>query len=604
VNSRLYRGTWLLVGLPLLVLAFSISKPGPLPPPVPALPPSFDTTAASGLASQLADLYPDRSPGSLGARDAARWFAGVLAPYGFRVRHDRFWAQIPGRGRFRLDNLSAVAPGQSPQAIVIAAHIDDSGAGPGAGDNASGVAALVEIARSYANLGGGRAVSPTHALVFLATDGGAFGALGAEHFARTYRGDILAVVDLDALAARGAPRVVLTGSEARSPAAALVETAAARIADQTGREPERANLLSQLIDLGFPFSLYEQAPFVGRGIPALTITAAGERPPASAPDEPRKIDPVRLGQLGRAAQTLVADLDASSELAQGTSSYVYLGARIIRGWAIELVLIAALLPFLIVVVDLFARCRRRHISIAPALRSYRSRLAFWLWVGGLFELFALAGLWPGGADLPVSLESSAAHDWPVLGLFLLAILAALGWIVARDRLLPRRPVSDIEELAGHTAALLALGMVALLVVATNPFALIFVLPSLHAWLWLPQLRYRSPWLRFGVFALGFLGPALLVGSFAFRYGLGFDAVWYLAELTSLGYVGLPALVIGLVWLAAAGQLAALSAGRYAPYPSAKERPPLGPIRKLIRHLVLGARARRRASEVAQQALEG
>src|SRR5947208_12246115 len=71
INSRLYRGTWLLVGLPLLVLAFSIAKPGPLPPPTPVLPPSFDTTAATGLASELAGLYPDRSPGSLGVRDAA-----------------------------------------------------------------------------------------------------------------------------------------------------------------------------------------------------------------------------------------------------------------------------------------------------------------------------------------------------------------------------------------------------------------------------------------------------------------------------------------------------------------------------------------------------
>src|SRR5204862_7056928 len=118
-----------------------------------------------------------------------------------------------------------------------------------------------------------------HTLIFLATAGGACGGLGADQFSRTYRGGIVAVVNLDALAAHGAPRLVITGSEARSPATALVETAAARITAETGRPPERANLVSQLIDLGFPFSLYEQAPFVGRGIPALTITAAGERPP-------------------------------------------------------------------------------------------------------------------------------------------------------------------------------------------------------------------------------------------------------------------------------------------------------------------------------------
>ena len=33
-------------------------------------------------------------------------------------------------------------------------------------------------------------------------------------------------------------------------------------------------------------------------------------------------------------------------------------------------------------------------------------------------------------------------------------------------------------------------------------------------------------------AAGFLGPLLLLGSFAVRYGLGLDAPWYLAELAA------------------------------------------------------------------------
>ncbi len=83
------------------------------------------------------------------------------------------------------------------------------------------------------------------------------------------------------------------------------------------------------------------------------------------------------------------------------------------------------------------------------------------------------------------------------------------WFVARDRLLPRRRVRPEEELAGHVAALLALGVVGLLVVATNPFALLFLLPSLHAWLWLPQVRARPLPARLGVLLVGFAGPALL-----------------------------------------------------------------------------------------------
>src|SRR5207253_1673464 len=69
----------------------------------------------------------------------------------------------------------------------------------------------------------------------------------------------------------------------------------------------------------------------------------------------------RLGQLGRASHALLSSLDEGPAPAQGTGAYIYLGERIVRGWAFELVLISMVLPFAIAVVDLFARCRRRRI---------------------------------------------------------------------------------------------------------------------------------------------------------------------------------------------------------------------------------------------------
>jgi hypothetical protein len=208
--------------------------------------------------------------------------------------------------------------------------------------------------------------------------------------------------------------------------------------------------------------------------------------------------------------------------------------------------------------------------------------------------------WPTGVARPPGLRD--VH-WPSAALIGLAVLVFLGWIVARDRLIPRRPVSAEEILAGHTAALLALGVVGLLVVATNPFALLFVLPSLHVWLWLPQLREASRWLRTLALLAGFAGAALLLWSFAGRYGLGWDTPWYIAWLYTLGYAPAQGLAIGLGWLAGAAQLVAITTGRYAPYPSAAERPPRGPARELVRRAVL-ARRRHRASERARQALHG
>ena len=281
-------------------------------------------------------------------------------------------------------------------------------------------------------------------------------------------------------------------------------------------------------------------------------------------------------------------MEQGVSLAQGPASYVFLGQRLIRGWAIEIVLVAMLLPFLAAAVDLFARCRRRRIRIAPALRSYRSRLGFWAWVGAIFLIFSGIGLWGSGDGHAPSLTSVS---WPGGALVALVLLAGAGWLVARSRLLPRRPIRPEERLAGHSAALLALGVVGLLVAATNPFSLIFVLPSLHAWLWLPQVQTRHPALRASVFLVGFAGPAYLVWTFATHYGLGWDAPWYVLKLFAVGYAPLPLFVIGLAWLAAAGQLAALAANRYAPYPAPGERPRRGPLRELIRTLVFAPRRR-------------
>ena len=604
VSGRLYRGTWLLVGIPLLAAAFSVHKPAPLPAPQ-ELPASFDGPSAVALASELSRLYPDRAPGSAGAAGAAQWFRDQLTPYGLHVSPDRFRASVPSLGERTLVNQVVTVPGRSPDEIVLLAHRDDSGTGPGADNNASGLAALIQLVRSYGTARGVQPVSPQHTLVFVATDGGAFGDLGARRFAETHPGRVVAAVALNSIAGEGRPRLVLIGSGPRLASPGFVETAAERVLEQAGRRPEHPGALSQLVDLAFPFTLHEQGPLLARGIPALTLTTGGERPPDAFTDQPERLDQVRLGELGRAAQQLVRWLDAGAELAPGTAHYVYFGPRVLPGWAIELVLLAALLPFLLSAVDLFARCRRRHIALTPALRSYRSRAGFWLWVAILFELFALVGVWPSAPAVPLPPDASPATSWPVLGVLALLFLSGLGWLVSRPRLTPRGPVSATEELAGATGALLALAVVALLVVATNPFALIFLLPSLHAWLWLPNVRPRPLWTRLAVLGAGFLGPLLLLGSLSVRYGLGLDTPWYLAELTATGYVGLPALAIAVGWLAAAGQMSALTVGRYAPYPSARERPPRGPLREAVRRTVLTVRtARRQRVTSEREALEG
>jgi hypothetical protein len=269
-----------------------------------------------------------------------------------------------------------------------------------------------------------------------------------------------------------------------------------------------------------------------------------------------------------------------------------------------LFLFALLVPYLVGVVDLFAHCRRRRIPLLPAARSLRSRLGFWLFLGLTFEVFGLLGAWPAGAPRPPSPAVATSGDWPVLALAAFGVVGLAGWLVARQRLVPRRAVGREEQLAGTTAALLGLGVVSLLVLATNPFALIFVLPAMHAWLWLPQVRAGKAPARAFVFALGLVGPLLVVLSLALRIGLGFDAPWYLLELVAVGYVHVPAVAITLCGAACAAQLAVVAAGRYAPYPPAGERPVRGPLRELVRRVVLTIRARRRNQAEQRRAFGG
>ena len=118
---------------------------------------------------------------------------------------------------------------------------------------------------------------------------------------------------------------------------------------------------------------------------------------------------------------------------------------------------------------------------------------------------------------------------------------------------------------------------------------------------LPQVRGNSIWLRAGVLAAGLIGPAILLGSFALRFGLGLDAPWYVLELVAIGYVPLPAILIALAWFAAAGQLTAVAVGRYAPYPDVRERPPRGPIRNLVGRVLGLALGRPVADELKRAA---
>ena len=227
-------------------------------------------------------------------------------------------------------------------------------------------------------------------------------------------------------------------------------------------------------------------------------------------------------------------------------------------------------------------------------------MGLWAWVGVLFLFFSVTGIFPKGEPRPIAPSSLVAQDWPVVALGVFAGLVALGWLVTRPRLAPTGPV--FEPTSSEVTSRRCSGSASSrsLSQRRTPSRSSSSSPPCTPGCGFPRLGTRPP-AALGVYAIGFVGPLLLLGSFAFRYEFGFDALWYLVALTSVGFVPVALVFSLLAWGAAAAQVGAVAARRYAPYPSADERPRRGPIRESIRQTVLLTRRLRAPAETPDDA---
>ena len=207
-----------------------------------------------------------------------------------------------------------------------------------------------------------------------------------------------------------------------------------------------------------------------------------------------------------------------------------------------------------------------------------------LLAGLLLWLGALTGVFPTGAPLPLAPYANVIGEPPVVGLLLLTGAFAVVWLVVRQRLVATAQPTAEEWLAGLAVALALVGAVAIAVALTKPYALVFVVPSLYAWLALP-VEGRL-WQRVGLFALGLSGPFVAFVLLGHELGISLPAaVLYTLGLATVGYLPLGTVLVVLLWLAAAVQVGALAFGRYGPYAGGAEPPPPGPVRLALRRVV-------------------
>ena len=294
------------------------------------------------------------------------------------------WTEsVPGLGTVELRNLAVVIPGSVDEAILVVAHRDNTARTSGANDNASGTAALIELARGFATVGTGGALPrrPLHTIVLLSSDAGAYGGEGTARFATTspVGRRLTAALVLDGLGGSRRPADrALWARPGLADRRRCRERLAARVEGEMGQPPDRPGVIRQLVALGLPFAVGEQAPMLEVGVPAVRLSTAPDAETKPGSDEIESLDTAKLERLGAAADATLGSLDAAVELPRSTASAVFIGDRAIRGWALQLLFLAAVVPFFAAALDLAGRCRRRQLSLAPGWRALRRRLGWWL----------------------------------------------------------------------------------------------------------------------------------------------------------------------------------------------------------------------------------
>lgn len=549
-DPRIYRAGLIPVLFALVLLAFSLeNRPRPL---TTTLAPdafegdrAFDRAYASG--SGLAARFPQRRPGSAGDERLADLVAAQFRQArGFRVRSSVHEGETID-GRRELRTVIAERTGTVDEPIVVIAHRD--AAGSPAEAELSGTAVLLELARVF---GAPRQTQRT--LTLVSTSGGSGGAAGAAALAEDLRGPLAGVLVLGDLASRNirAPLLATWSNDLGATSQRLRKTVqeALRLEGLDARQPRA---LSQFARLALPGTYGEQGPLLAHGIPAVTLSIGGDRPPpAGAP-----ISRERLGELGRAALRTVTALDTAPSgrpvSPRASSSDLVTSRKILPGWALRLFTGALLLAPLVVIVDALAAARRAR---EPVLRWLRWTLACALpvAVAAIFAfLLGATGLLAATPDTPVSPQALPAQ---LPALLAVALVLAIGWVWLRPAILRMTRAEGDPAAAGAAVAVLLVALAATIVVwIANPYTAAVLAPALHVWLFAlaPGLRLRGR-VRVALVALSIVPVVIVVIAVASSLGLGpTDTAWEALLVVAGGHASALGL---LLWSLLAGCAAA------------------------------------------------
>ncbi|MCB0275479.1 MAG: M28 family peptidase [Calditrichaeota bacterium] len=143
--------------------------------------PAFNADSAYANLKYLSETIGPRAMGTRGEAEALKWFATRLARYGADTTYVMPFYRTPREDNISSGNALGIFPGQSDTMVVIGGHIDsDDPENPGASDNASGTACVLELARIWGK------TPHRYTLVFVAFGGEEAGLVGSSFFADNF----------------------------------------------------------------------------------------------------------------------------------------------------------------------------------------------------------------------------------------------------------------------------------------------------------------------------------------------------------------------------------------------------------------------------------
>jgi hypothetical protein len=460
-------------------------------------------------ADTFSKLWPDRRAGTRQSRDAANWLRDEFRRSGATADVIPSSTTIGGKETGIL-NVEATIPGRSRDAIVITAHRDNLGSDKNGGDPV-GTVSLLRVADDLAGTRDRR-----YTTILVSTDARWGNSAGAALLAERLQersGHVVAIVDLAREPRQAGPLADSVGG--RRPPVGLVTIARAAAEDEV-RPTDVPGIGMQLASLALPVTTLEHGPLLSDALPAVTLNSvSGDRSATAA----------TVGDDLRILQRTLRSIDQLDAVDSAGKTWVETERRILRGWALKVFVAAMLLaPWLIGLELLLAQ--RRAWTTATAVGSVcRAALG-----GGWIAV----ALW--FAEHTISVTSAPGTVWWIL-------VASVGVLIARAPDWRRAHRAPVPQSIDATVALLLLCVIAVGLLAINPFAVLLIAPAIYA---LTAIAGRVACGRQALVALSAACavPFALVAAFA-RTNLG-----SLRELFSLmGSGGMQPLVTVLLFMA-------------------------------------------------------